>query len=252
MEVQVAGLRCLGCLCSVGEGVGSLLEERGLALVLGVLGEEGRGEGERREAAGVLAQVTSPWVEEATCLTALTAHLTTILASLTNLAVSTSSMETFLLCMAALANLTSLVAAAPPLLLSSGRVPALLAHPAAASSSPYIHDQLVTLVANMARLPLAREEMVEAGALSLLLAILSHAPVPDPALAQARERSLSKAAIALARLALDQATAEEAVRLGAMDTLARLTLRESQVTTAAITHPGMGSVNAQIHLILKV
>ena len=35
-----------------------------LAIVLATLGEERIGESERREAAGVVAQLTSPWVEE--------------------------------------------------------------------------------------------------------------------------------------------------------------------------------------------
>ena len=44
-----------------------MLEVDGLAIVLATLGEERRGESERREAAGVVAQLTSPWVEEPAC-----------------------------------------------------------------------------------------------------------------------------------------------------------------------------------------
>ena len=65
----------------------------------------------------------------------------------------------------------------------------------------------------------------------MLLSILHQLPAPDPALAVARQRSLAKAAIALARVSLEQATADAALRLGALDTLARLATREGQGET---------------------
>ena len=212
-----------------------MLEVDGLAIVLETLAEETRGEAERREAAGVVAQLTSPWVgEELACLEALKASLPRLLAALRDLALATTSMETFLLCTAALANLTSILPPAVDLLLASGLLPPLLCHPAASSSSPYIQDQVVTLVANMARLASARLEMVDAGVVPMLLAILQQLPSSDPALAVARQRSLAKAAIALARVSLEQGTAEAALRLGALDTLARLATREGQGETVGI------------------
>ena len=237
-EQGTAALRCLGSLCCVGEGVEALLQEGGLPLVLRYLSEGGGGEGQRREAAGVLAQLTSPWLEDsgAATLDALTLHLPTILPALTHLTLATTSLETFLLCTAALANLTSLLPAAGTLLLSSHLLPALLAHPSTASSSPYIQDQVVTLVANMAGLPDAREQMVSGGVLTLLLDILSlpGCTLSSPSLALARERTLSKAAITLSRLCRHQDTAELALRLGAMDTLADLVTREAQGETVGL------------------
>jgi hypothetical protein len=227
-EVQAAGLRCLGCLCCVAEGGAAVLRSAGLPLVLAALGPH-RGEGERREAAGVLAQLSSHGLEEPGTLEAVARHLPPVLAALTDLTLATSSMETFLLCTAALANLTSLHPAAAPLLLSAGLLPALLAHPSATSSSPYVQDQLVTLLANMARLGSAREEMVRAGALPLLLGLLAHRPGPDPALALAWDRTLAKAAIALARLCLERGPAELALGLGAGTLLAGLAGSGSEV-----------------------
>merc|ERR1719507_349785 len=232
--LAIAALRCLGCLCCVGEGVAALLEVDGIAIVLETLAEERRGEPERREAAGVVAQLTSPWVEAPACIEALKASLPCLLAALRDLALATTSMETFLLCTAALANLTSVLPSAADLLLASGLLPPLLCHPAASSSSPYIQDQVVTLVANMARLSSARVEMVDAGIVPMLLAILQQLPAPDPALGVARQRSLAKAAIALARVSLEQGTAEAALRLGALDTLARLATREGQGETVGM------------------
>ena len=232
--LAIAALRCLGCLCCVGEGVAALLEVDGIAIVLETLAEERRGEPERREAAGVVAQLTSPWVEAPACVEALKASLPCLLAALRDLALATTSMETFLLCTAALANLTSVLPSAADLLLASGLLPPLLCHPAASSSSPYIQDQVVTLVANMARLSSARAEMVDAGIVPMLLAILQQLPAPDPALGVARQRSLAKAAIALARVSLEQGTAEAALRLGALDTLARLATREGQGETVGM------------------
>ena len=142
-------------------------------------------------------------------------------------------METFLLCTAALANLTSLHPPAVPLLLSSSLLPALLVHPAASSSSPYIQDQVITLVANMARLAPAREQLVAAGALPLLLDILATSqPGTEPALVQAGERTLSKAALALARLCKEASTADLAVKMGATSTLAGVVARERGETVA--------------------
>ena len=79
--LAIAALRCLGCLCCVGEGVAALLEVDGIAIVLETLAEERRGEAERREAAGVVAQLTSPWVEEPACMEALKASLPCLLAT---------------------------------------------------------------------------------------------------------------------------------------------------------------------------
>ena len=107
----------------------------------------------------------------------------------------------------------------------------------------------------MARLTSARVEMVDARVVPMLLSILHQLPAPDPALAVARQRSLAKAAIALARVSLEQATAEAALRLGALDTLARLATREGQGETvgmAALAAARSLSVASRGEAIIKL
>ena len=69
------------------------------------------------------------------------------------------SLETFLLCSAALANLTTLCPAALPVVTDAALVAVLLGHPAAAARSVYILEQLVTVLVNLAKLPHARNQM---------------------------------------------------------------------------------------------
>merc|ERR1719211_888613 len=63
-------------------------------------------EEEKSEAAGLLAQGTSPWIENNCSIEGLSRHLDNLVSSLTVLCENTSSAETFLLASAALANLT--------------------------------------------------------------------------------------------------------------------------------------------------
>ena len=71
------------------------------------------------------------------------------------------SLETFLLCSAALANLTTLCPAALPVVTDAALVAVLLGHPAAAARSVYILEQLVTVLVNLAKLPHARNQMTQ-------------------------------------------------------------------------------------------
>ena len=71
----------------------------------------------------------------------------------------------------------------------------------------------------------ARTQMIHAEALPLLVNILkggSTASKEDAALLAATQRTLSKAAIATARLCLDPASADTVVRLGGLDRLVDL------------------------------
>ena len=64
-EVRVAALRALGSVCCVPEGIAEFEAGGGPDLVVGLLSDRTAAEEERSEAAGVLAQVTSPWIETA-------------------------------------------------------------------------------------------------------------------------------------------------------------------------------------------
>ena len=95
-------------------------------------------------------------------------------------------------------------------------------------------DQVVTVLANLAKVAAARIQMLHASGLQLLVDILATTggrprktesgsrQQPDAALAAATERTVSKAAIALARLCLDPASADAVIRIGGLDQLVSL------------------------------
>ncbi len=61
---------------------------------------------DRVESAGVLAQITSPWISDNHRVPSLDAHVNSMVGALTGLARLNDGQETFLLVTAALANLT--------------------------------------------------------------------------------------------------------------------------------------------------
>ena len=91
----------------------------------------------------------------------------------------------------------------------------------------------MTILANLAKLPTARTQILSSRALSLLVRILATTCKnrADAALVAATDRTVSKAAIALARLCVDPATADAVVRLGGLDRLVSLARRAGQTET---------------------
>jgi len=179
----------------------------------------------------------SPWIEGNAGITELGKKSSSIVESLKDLVSSSSSLETFLLCSAALANLTSLLPCSLTTVSSSSLLLLLLSHPAANSSSIYILEQLVTIVVNMAKLPEARAQLVKAGALNFLYRVLSlfNPGEEEGVVRSAMERTVSKAAIALARLCIEHSTADLVVARGGLDRLFPLAeVGESQCETIRI------------------
>ena len=82
LTVRVAALRALGSICCVLEGITRFREAGGGRLVVAILSDGGRGEEERREAAGVLAQVWSPWIDGNTGVREMDNNMTDIVISL--------------------------------------------------------------------------------------------------------------------------------------------------------------------------
>ena len=118
----------------------------GVGVVSSVLCSGAYSEEERSEAAGVLAQVTSPWVD-ASCHRLPTLDMPRVVEALTRLAEDTRSSEIFLLASAALANLTFLDGGCASAM-KAANTPAVLI--AAARDNPNINiftrDQVITLV----------------------------------------------------------------------------------------------------------
>ncbi|KAK3864563.1 hypothetical protein Pcinc_029765 [Petrolisthes cinctipes] len=233
-QVRVAALRALATVSCVVEGIVELekaggvevvAEAGGVEVVAEVLCDEQCCEEERSEAAGVLAQITSPWVENTHRLPALTAHMSPIVQALTALARSTRSAEIFLLASAALANLTFLDGGSVEAMRTAGTSRVLLK---AARDSPNISiftkDQIATVLANLAGSQEAAEEVVEEDGVSVLLSLLNTRPAPThrlPEVATA-ERVQQKSAIALSRLCRDSSVARQVAKLGGAERLVRL------------------------------
>jgi len=83
-----------------------LEDSGGVEILSDALRDSDSSEEEKSEAAGLLAQVTSPWIENHSGIQGLGRRLDQLVESLTFLAKRTTSAETFLLASAALANLT--------------------------------------------------------------------------------------------------------------------------------------------------
>lgn len=227
-KVRVAALRGMGTVCCVLEGIREFEAMGGVDLVVKQLKDRELLEEERSEAAGVLAQVTSPWIENNVNMLTVPTNMGEIVAALTDLAMRTISAETFLLASAALANLTFMSEAAVSSMTRLGSVSVLVNHPAASSTpSIYIQDQVAAVLANMAAWPASRREVMASGGLRLLVRILEskrdcmRGKVGGP-MEAATERVLQKTAIAISRLSVDPSAADAMISLGGIELLVDL------------------------------
>ena len=82
-KVRVAALRGMGTVCCVLEGIREFEALGGVDLVVKLLKDRELVEEERSEAAGVLAQVTSPWIENNVNMLTVPANMGDIVAALT-------------------------------------------------------------------------------------------------------------------------------------------------------------------------
>ena len=172
-----------------------------MEVIARLLGDHSISESERAEAAGVLAQVTSPWIEDNDYVLGVTENAFNLVKNLTSLCSSTKCDETFLLGSAALANLSFL----SPLILtamSQQRTVSILLQYLSHNVSPsiYIQDQVATVLANMAARHDTQEALLACNIVNVLLYLLAANPASDdlPVLA-ATQRVQQKAAIAIGR-----------------------------------------------------
>ncbi|XP_064098528.1 protein inscuteable homolog [Macrobrachium nipponense] len=223
--VRVEALRALATVCCVVEGIVELDRAGGIEVVAEILCDSDCPEDERSEAAGVLAQVTSPWVENNHRITALYEHVESIIIALTDLAGSTKTPEIYLLASAALANLTFLDGGCVDAMLSAGTARALLrAAKTSLAASIFTKDQIATVLANLCGSREAAEEVVGHGGVAVLLNLLNTRPPPSHRLPEVTtaERVQQKAAIALSRLCVSRTVARCVVASGGAERLVRL------------------------------
>ena len=156
----------------------------------------------RVEAAGVLAQVTSPWIAENHSIAGLKEEVADLVDHLTRLARLQAGDDTFLLVSAALANLTFMEPAAVVAMHVQGTATVLMrAVQASPFTSLFAKDQVATVLANLAAREECRASILQQDGLGFLLSLLATSPGSSPTQAEAAaaERVLKKAAIALSR-----------------------------------------------------
>ena len=202
MEVKLLSLRAISSVCCTIEAVRELEQCRGLATVSNILVSPRTSLTVKVEAAGVLAQITSPWIADNHSIAGLREQVPRLVEQLTKLARVHAGDDTFLLVSAALANLTFMEAAA---VVSMQRQHTARALMRVVSDSPFTSlfakDQVVTVLANLAGKEEARHDILAEDGLSFLVTLLDTNPehTATPAETAAAERVLKKTAIALSR-----------------------------------------------------
>lgn len=83
-NVRVNAFRALGTVCCVLEGIMELEDAGGVEILSDTLKDDRASEEEKSEAAGLLAQVTSPWIENNNTIEGLSRHLNDLVQSLTS------------------------------------------------------------------------------------------------------------------------------------------------------------------------
>ena len=201
-EVALLSLRALSSVCCTLESVRELEQCRGIETITDILVNPRTSLTVKVEAAGVLAQITSPWISDNHSIAGLKEQVPHIVEQLTKLARINAGDDTFLLVSAALANLTFMEAGAVTAMQQYGTARALMK---VVNESPFTSlfakDQVVTVMANLASKEACRSEMLAEDGLCFLVSLLSTNPekTGTPAETAAAERVLKKTAIALSR-----------------------------------------------------
>ncbi|XP_067139380.1 protein inscuteable homolog [Centruroides vittatus] len=196
-------LRALSVVCSTPSTVEKFVKAGGIECITHVFQHESVEE-IRSEAAGLLTQITAPWMDKCgLTVSKLKFNINYIISSLTDLIETTFSEEVFLLATSALANLSYLDSESCNIIKECGTVQKLITKyrlHTESSSSLYIKDQMATIFANMATsFP---HHVSDTGGVVLLLCFLQLRPslMHSKAEKSACERILQKSAIAISRL----------------------------------------------------
>ena len=202
MEVSLLSLRAISSVCCTIEAVRELEQCQGIQTISGVLTSPRTSLTVKVEAAGVLAQITSPWIADNHSIAGLKEQVPHIVEQLTKLTKIKAGDDTFLLVSAALANLTFMESQA---VISMQRFKTAKCLMKVVHDSPFTSlfakDQVVTVLANLANREECRTDILSCDGLCFLISLLSTNPenTGTPAETAAAERVLKKTAIALSR-----------------------------------------------------
>ncbi|XP_064611616.1 protein inscuteable homolog isoform X2 [Liolophura sinensis] len=222
---QSQALRAVATICCVTESILELERVGGVECVREILCDSRSSEELLGEAAGVIAQITSPCLENYQHISGFQENMADLVPALIVLCDASTKPEVMLLSTAALANMTFMDSTACELLHQAG-APRVLAKVISETkaSSLFAKDQVATILANMAAVEVCRNDIVEHRGIELLLSFLHEGPTPRSSEAElsACERVQQKAAIALTRLSRDAQNARAVVQQHGMPRLVQL------------------------------
>ncbi|QQP38661.1 Uncharacterized protein FKW44_019300 [Caligus rogercresseyi] len=225
-DIRILALRGISSICCVVECIRELEKCNGVAFINDLLCSRQSSLEDRIETAGVLAQITSPWIEDNVHIDSLDDYAPELVASLTGLSRLNSGDETFLLVTAALANLTFMSSPSTSAMIKWKTAQALVKTVRASPfTTLFAKDQVVTVLANMAANPVCRPSVIDNNGMNFLLSMLD-IKVNDEELSiterAAAERVVKKSAIALSRLCNEGPSCDDLMNLGGIDRLVEL------------------------------
>ncbi|KAG1661807.1 Protein inscuteable [Nymphon striatum] len=230
--LRAQAVRALATICCIPQAINELEKQGGIECLTDILCDVMSNEQEKSEAAGVIAQITSPWIDYNQKIQGLTENAGDLVRSITDLADKTNSPEVFLLAAAALANITFMDKHAYYYLRESGTIKTLIraARFTDKAHSLFAKDQVVTVLSNMAENTENKADLLENGGIILLLCYLQERPtvVYNKAELAACERVQQKSAIAIARLCSEQEAAISVSKLQGIQRLVRLCKDEKE------------------------
>jgi len=230
-DVRVLALRGLSSICCVAECIREFEKAEGLRIIEQLLCSRGSLIEDRIEAAGVLAQITSPWISDNHKINHLDNFVYNMVNALTGLSRMNGGEETFLLVTAALANLTFMSPLSSAAMKRCGTPEALIK---AVHRSPFTtlfaKDQVVTVLANMAANANCRYEIEAINGVGFLISMLEtkNKSLKTQAEISAAERVQKKSAIALSRLCNSTKVCRDLIRLNGVDRLVELCQNPSE------------------------
>jgi len=230
-DVRVLALRGLSSICCVAVCIREFEKVDGLRIIEQLLCSRGSLIEDRIEAAGVLAQITSPWISDNHKINHLDNFVYNMVNALTGLSRMNGGEETFLLVTAALANLTFMSPLSSAAMKRCGTPEALVK---AVQRSPFTtlfaKDQVVTVLANMAANANCRHSIEAINGVGFLLSMLETKvkSLKTQAELSAAERVQKKSAIALSRLCNSTKVCRDLIRLNAIDRLVELCQNPSE------------------------
>lgn len=224
-EVKLLALRAISSICCTVDCIRDLERCGGVNIISSILVNPSNCLETKVEAAGVLAQITSPWISDNHKVVGLKAHVASLVAQLTAMSRLHCGDDSFLLVTAALANLTFMESSAVSCMRVHSTARTLVR---AVHASPFVSmfakDQVVTVLANMAADPACRADILQEDGLCFLVELLGTSvdSAGNAAELAAAERVLKKTAIALSRLCTDPALCEELISLQGVEMLVNL------------------------------